>query len=58
MCKVFSILLSYLKVFKIKTVFYASSSSVYGEQSNFPIKENQKLIPKNIYSLSKNLMRS
>ena len=41
------------KVFKIKTVFYASSSSVYGEQSNFPIKENQKLIPKNIYSLSK-----
>ena len=41
------------KIFKIKKILYASSSSVYGEQSKFPIKESQKLIPKNIYSLSK-----
>ena len=41
------------RLFKIKKIFYASSSSVYGEQKKFPVKENQKLIPKNIYSLSK-----
>ena len=37
----------------IKKIFYASSSSVYGESNNFPLKENQIINPKNIYSLSK-----
>tara|TARA_A100001234_G_C12562664_1_gene358122 strand:+ start:17 stop:976 length:960 start_codon:yes stop_codon:yes gene_type:complete len=41
------------RVFGVKKIFYASSSSVYGEQTKFPVKENQRLIPKNIYSLSK-----
>ncbi len=37
----------------IKRIFYASSSSVYGDSNNFPLKENQIINPKNIYSLSK-----
>ena len=37
----------------IKKVLYASSSSVYGDSNNFPLKENQIISPKNIYSLSK-----
>lgn len=41
------------KKYKIKRLFYASSSSVYGENNNFPLKENEKINPKNIYALSK-----
>ena len=41
------------KNYKIKKFFYASSSSVYGEQKLFPLAETNDLIPKNIYSLSK-----
>ena len=41
------------RVHKIEKVFYASSSSVYGEQKKFPLKENTVINPKNIYSLSK-----
>jgi len=37
----------------IKKIYYASSSSVYGEKSFFPISENHESNPKNIYSLSK-----
>ena len=37
----------------IKKIFYASSSSVYGDSNNFPLQENQIINPKNIYSLSK-----
>ena len=37
----------------IKKIFYASSSSVYGDSNNFPLKENQIINPKNIYSLKK-----
>ena len=37
----------------INKIFYASSSSVYGDSNNFPLKENQIINPKNIYSLSK-----
>ena len=37
----------------IKKVFYASSSSVYGEQKKFPINENSKLNAKNPYGMSK-----
>ena len=39
----------------IKKFFYASSSSVYGDSSKFPVDENSELNPKNIYGLSKKL---
>jgi UDP-glucuronate 4-epimerase len=39
--------------YKVKKIYYASSSSVYGEKKIFPIKENSQTYPKNIYSLSK-----
>lgn len=38
---------------KTKKFFYASSSSVYGDVKNFPVVEEQILIPKNIYGMSK-----
>ena len=39
----------------IKKILYASSSSVYGNNINFPLKENQKLNQINIYAVSKML---
>ena len=39
--------------FKIKRLFYASSSSIYGENRKFPLKEKYPSNPKNIYGLSK-----
>tara|TARA_B100000945_G_C20353376_1_gene583413 strand:- start:197 stop:1156 length:960 start_codon:yes stop_codon:yes gene_type:complete len=51
--KGFSNILDLSKKYNIKKYFYASSSSVYGEQKKFPVKENEKLFPRNIYSLSK-----
>jgi UDP-glucuronate 4-epimerase len=39
--------------YKIKRLYYASSSSVYGDNKNFPLKEKEKISPKNIYGLSK-----
>ena len=39
----------------IKKIIYASSSSVYGDSENFPLRENEKLNPKNIYAVSKKL---
>ena len=39
--------------YKIKRLFYASSSSVYGESKSFPLNEKEKILPKNIYGLSK-----
>ena len=41
------------RTFNISKVYYASSSSVYGEKKIFPLKEGEKINPKNIYSLSK-----
>jgi UDP-glucuronate 4-epimerase len=41
------------RLYKIKKIVYASSSSVYGEKKTFPLKEDMGLEPKNIYSLSK-----
>ncbi len=41
--------------YKIKRLFYASSSSVYGENKNFPLKESEKILPKNMYSLTKKI---
>ncbi len=40
---------------KIKNFFYASSSSVYGDSTKFPLDEKQPLNPKNIYGVSKKL---
>ena len=34
---------------KIKTIFYASSSSVYGNSNKFPLKEDQIIKPINFY---------
>ena len=48
-------LLNELKNNKPKKIFYASSSSVYGDNVNFPLKEKEKLNPKNIYGVSKKL---
>ena len=44
--------------YKIKRLFYASSSSVYGEKKTYPTKETDKSKPINIYSLSKNFNES
>ena len=41
--------------FNVKRLFYASSSSAYGELKKFPLKENYSLKPKNIYGLSKKI---
>ena len=38
---------------KVKKIFYASSSSVYGDSKKFPLKENNSIKPKNIYGLTK-----
>ncbi len=38
---------------KPKKIFYASSSSVYGDSKKLPSEENDKLNPKNIYAMSK-----
>jgi len=45
-------MLKLAKKFELKLV-YASSSSVYGNQTKFPIKENAKKIPLNPYGKSK-----
>ena len=47
-----------VKKYKIKRLFYASSSSIYGEKKKFPTKENDKSNPINIYSLSKTFNES
>lgn len=41
--------------YNIKRLFYASSSSVYGENKKFPLKESERINPKNIYGLSKKI---
>tara|TARA_Y100001958_G_C21241649_1_gene569566 strand:+ start:2313 stop:3260 length:948 start_codon:yes stop_codon:yes gene_type:complete len=41
------------KKYKINKFIYASSSSVYGDQKKFPIKENFKTNPKNPYAKTK-----
>jgi UDP-glucuronate 4-epimerase len=49
----FSNLLDLSRVFKVNKFFYASSSSVYGDNKKFPLNENEIAKPKNIYGLSK-----
>ena len=46
-------LIENIRNYKIKRLFYASSSSVYGENKNFPLNEKENIFPKNIYGLSK-----
>ena len=48
-------LIENIKNFKIKRIFYASSSSVYGENKNFPLNEKEHIFPKNMYGLSKKI---
>ena len=43
------------KKYEISKFFYASSSSVYGDKNKFPVSENVRLHPKNIYGLSKKM---
>ena len=43
------------KKINVKKIFYASSSSVYGDSTNFPLKEDFSIKPKNIYGLSKKI---
>ena len=45
--------LSLCKKYKTKKLIYASSSSVYGDNKVFPIKETKNIFPKNLYGLSK-----
>ena len=49
----FANILNFFKNKKTKKIFYASSSSVYGEVKKFPCKESSQLNPKNIYAFSK-----
>ena len=51
----FSNLMEIFKNKKVKRFFYASSSSVYGDSQKFPLKENEKINPINIYGFSKKL---
>ena len=46
-------ILEYFKNKKINKFIYASSSSIYGEQRKFPIKENFQDNQKNLYALTK-----
>ena len=48
-------LLNLLKNKKIKKIFLASSSSVYGDMKKFPTKETDKLNPKNHYANTKKI---
>jgi UDP-glucuronate 4-epimerase len=48
-------LIENVKNYNIKRLFYASSSSVYGENKNFPLNEKENISPKNIYALSKKI---
>ena len=41
------------QVKKVKKFLYASSSSVYGDNTNYPLNEKTDLNPKNIYGMSK-----
>jgi len=38
---------------KVKKIFYASSSSVYGDSKTFPLSEKNIINPKNVYGLTK-----
>lgn len=48
-------LLEIFKNNKPQIFFFASSSSVYGDSKKYPSNEKEKLLPKNMYSLSKKI---
>ena len=48
-------ILNFAKENDIKKIFFASSSSVYGEQLKFPVNEKFKLNTKNFYGFSKKI---
>ena len=48
-------LIDVAKKYKTKKIIYASSSSIYGDTKKFPLDETQKVMPKNIYALSKKI---
>ena len=48
-------IIEYCKKYNVRRLFYASSSSVYGESKKFPLKETENIVPKNIYGLSKKI---
>jgi UDP-glucuronate 4-epimerase len=48
-------IVNFAKEKKIKKFFFASSSSVYGDQSKFPVNETYKLNTKNFYGFSKDI---
>ena len=48
-------LIELVKNNNVTKFFYASSSSVYGESTKFPLKENNPIKPKNIYGLTKKM---
>lgn len=52
---VFYNLLELTKKFDIKKMFFASSSSVYGDQKKYPVNETFSLNEKNIYGFSKKI---
>lgn len=43
------------RLYGVRNILYASSSSVYGEAKNFPLNEKEKINPKNFYGLSKKI---
>lgn len=51
----FTSLIKSIKNSNVKKFIYASSSSVYGDSKKFPLREKDKLKPKNIYALSKKI---
>ncbi len=48
-------IISFANKYKIKKFIFASSSSVYGDKKIFPLRENMKVNPKNIYSATKKI---
>ncbi|MFL2886635.1 MAG: NAD-dependent epimerase/dehydratase family protein [Candidatus Pelagibacter sp.] len=46
-------LLELSKIYKIKKILFASSSSVYGDNKKFPLRESFDRKPKNFYALTK-----
>ena len=48
-------ILNFVKENKIKKFFFASSSSVYGDQKKYPLDEKNKLNEKNFYGFSKKI---
>ena len=51
----FTKVLEFARLQKCLCTFFASSSSVYGENKNFPLNEKENIFPKNIYGLSKKI---